>query len=129
MKMCAKAIHTLHRSSVFEGIQLKFLYSYSSSARKGFSWKSLLRIKRLKGWIFSSFFKYQYSVLITKFNEGFCLRLISLQFTGLEIVEERIFCLSVHYLLVVCEFKKMTAGYKQFIDKYLWQFTIHRHIG
>ena len=54
------------RSSVFEGIQLKFPYSCSSSARKGFSWKSLLRIKRSKGWIFSSFFKYQYSVLITK---------------------------------------------------------------
>lgn len=42
-----------------------------------------------------------------------------LQFAGLETLEERSFCLRVHCLLVNCEFKKMTARYKQLIDKYL----------
>lgn len=58
----------------------------------------------------------------------FFLQLISLQFTDLETLKERSFCLRVHCLLVNCEFKKMTAEYK-YLRLLIFQCRSYRNIG
>lgn len=63
MKLCAGTIHTLHRDADFEGVQLKFLYTCSSSVRKASARNLFLEIRDQKDGYFLVPFQNQHSII------------------------------------------------------------------